>query len=54
LPVKFLVESGGEDFNSLGGSESLGPPDGGIILAQPVLPIMPILITMINPIAAMK
>ena len=35
LPVKFFVESEGVALISCGGSESLGPPDGGIILAHP-------------------
>ena len=30
-----LVESPGVAFNKTGGRESLGPPDGGMILAQP-------------------
>jgi hypothetical protein len=30
-----LLESGGSAFISLGGVESIGPPAGGIILAQP-------------------
>ena len=30
-----FVESGGVTFKSKGGSESLGPPVGGMILAQP-------------------
>lgn len=41
LPVKFLDESGGRTAASSGGSESLGPPIGGIILAQPVPLSMP-------------
>lgn len=35
-PLKFTVESGGVAFNKTGGNVSLGPPEGGIILAQPV------------------
>lgn len=35
LPVKFRVESPGVAFNNTGGIESLGPPCGGTILAQP-------------------
>jgi hypothetical protein len=34
--VKFVVESGGSALNNCGGIVSLGPPCGGIILAQPV------------------
>jgi hypothetical protein len=34
--VKFTEESGGVAFSKTGGMESLGPPEGGIILAQPV------------------
>jgi hypothetical protein len=37
LPVKFKAESLGSASTSTGGSESLGPPPGGIILAQPVV-----------------
>ena len=33
---KLVVESGGVAVSSRGGNESLGPPDGGTILAQPV------------------
>ena len=36
LPEKFFEESAGVTLISCGGSESLGPPEGGIILAQPV------------------
>jgi hypothetical protein len=36
LPLKFRVESPGFDLTSIGGSESLNPPWGGTILAQPV------------------
>ena len=32
---KLLDESGGEAFNNSGGMESLKPPSGGMILAQP-------------------
>jgi hypothetical protein len=32
---KFLLESGGLAFINKGGRESLGPPVGGIMLAQP-------------------
>ncbi len=35
LPVKFSAESFGLDFTNLGGMESIGPPPGGMILAQP-------------------
>ena len=35
LLLKFLLESGGDAFKSRGGRESLSPPVGGIILAQP-------------------
>jgi hypothetical protein len=31
-----VLESGGVTFTNIGGSESLGPPVGGIMLAQPV------------------
>ena len=34
--LKPVLESGGITFTSIGGNESLGPPAGGIILAQPV------------------
>lgn len=34
-PEKFRVESPGVTLTNTGGSESLGPPSGGIILAQP-------------------
>src|SRR4030095_11918473 len=34
--LKLLVESGGVTFTRRGGSESLSPPVGGIILAQPL------------------
>jgi hypothetical protein len=30
-----LLESGGVTFTSIGGSESLGPPVGGMMFAQP-------------------
>ena len=36
LLLKLTVESGGSAFRSMGGKESLGPPAGGMILAQPV------------------
>ena len=36
MVLKPLLESGGDAFKSKGGSESLSPPVGGIILAQPV------------------
>jgi hypothetical protein len=35
LTEKFLVESPGVAFSKTGGIESLGPPCGGMILAQP-------------------
>ncbi len=35
LSLNPLLESGGSAFTSMGGSESVGPPVGGIILAQP-------------------
>jgi hypothetical protein len=34
LLLKFVVPFGGEAFKSLGGSESLGPPEGGTIFAH--------------------
>jgi hypothetical protein len=34
---KFLLESAGVTFKRRGGRESLSPPVGGIILAQPVV-----------------
>src|SRR5215213_5732796 len=34
LPLKFRVESLGSAFNNCGGRLSLGPPPGGITLAQ--------------------
>jgi len=34
-PLKLRVESAGSAFTKRGGKESLGPPSGGIILAQP-------------------
>ena len=34
--LKPLLESGGVTLTSIGGSESLGPPAGGIMFAQPV------------------
>ena len=37
LPAKLRVESGGVTLISTGGSESLGPPEGGTMLAQPGL-----------------
>ena len=36
LVLKPLLESGGDTFKRRGGSESLSPPVGGIMLAQPV------------------
>ena len=33
--LKPLDESGGVTFKSIGGSESLGPPVGGLMFAQP-------------------
>ena len=38
LPEKFIEESPGTALTSFGGIESLGPPDGGMILAQPEPP----------------
>jgi len=35
LALNPLLESGGVTFTRSGGSESLSPPVGGIILAQP-------------------
>src|SRR5262245_39946354 len=35
LSLNPFVKLGGLAFNRTGGSESLGPPEGGIILAQP-------------------
>src|SRR5688500_10095987 len=36
LLLKLTVESAGSALISKGGRESLGPPEGGMILAQPV------------------
>jgi hypothetical protein len=49
FPLKFIVESFGTALTKTGGKESLGPPVGGIILAQPEL-IKPV-IKLIKPIA---
>jgi len=38
--VKLVIESLGIALTNTGGSESLGPPPGGIILAQPALAIV--------------
>jgi hypothetical protein len=35
FPLKFRVESGGLASTSTGGKLSAGPPEGGMILAQP-------------------
>jgi hypothetical protein len=35
LPLKLIEESLGVALTRAGGRESLGPPEGGIILAQP-------------------
>lgn len=37
FPLKCKVESEGVNFKGTGGIESLGPPLGGIIFAQPEL-----------------
>ena len=47
-PLKLSAESPGSAFNKRGGNESLGPPSGGIIFAQPVPAVM--LTTAINTI----
>jgi hypothetical protein len=50
LPVKPVIESLGTDITKTGGSESLGPPPGGIILAQPALAIaITVIIKILNP-----
>src|SRR5215207_5416174 len=38
FPLKLVVESPGSARTSCGGMESLGPPAGGTMLAQPVEP----------------
>ena len=50
LPVKFLVESPGLAFCNCGGRESLGPPCGGITLAQPGPLITLIIMIEITPV----
>lgn len=48
LLLKFLLESGGVTLTSRGGSESLSPPVGGMILAQPEVRTRIFEIKMIN------
>ncbi len=54
LPVKFLDESGGDAFINCGAIESLGPPDGGMILAHPVAPKIAIITVIRIEINAIK
>jgi hypothetical protein len=44
LPVKLILESVGVASMRIGGRVSLGPPVGGIILAQPEEPIIKIVL----------
>ncbi len=44
LPVKLVIESAGLAAIKTGGRLSLGPPEGGTILAQPEAPIIRIVL----------